>query len=139
MGAKLGGGEGGAVGDINVTPLIDVVLVLLIIFMVVTPMLSNNVPLNLPKAGSPVPHTDKGDNIVISIDANGDIFMGKDQITEDEVIERVNLAYQENAYQAVLIRGDSSLHYGQVRAVMDILGESGMPNIQLAVDRPKGE
>lgn len=137
MGAKLGGG-GGAVNDINVTPLIDVMLVLLIIFMVVTPMLSNNVNVTLPTAASPTPGQDKGQHIVVSVDADGELYMGKSPIELDDLVDEVNEEYRKNPSRSVLIRGDKDLRYGQVRQVMDTLGESGMTTVQLAVDKPSG-
>ncbi len=137
MGAKVGGGKG-AVNDINVTPLIDVMLVLLIIFMVVTPMLSNNVNVTLPQAASPTPGQDKGQHIVVSVDVEGALYMDKTPIELDELVDEVNEEYQKNPSRSVLIRGDKDLRYGQVRQVMDTLGESGMTTVQLAVDKPSG-
>ena len=69
MGAKVGGNKGGAMGDINVTPLVDVVLVLLIIFMVVTPMLSSGVEVKLPKAKTTTQAQDNGQHLVVSVRA----------------------------------------------------------------------
>ncbi len=136
MGAKLGGS--GAVNDINVTPLIDVMLVLLIIFMVVTPMLSNNVNVVLPTAESPTPGQDKGQHVVVSVDADGELYMGKSPIELEDLVDQVNEEYQKNPSRSVLIRGDKNLRYGQVRQVMDTLGESGMTTVQLAVENPAG-
>ena len=138
MGMSGGSGRGGMVSEINVTPFVDVTLVLLIIFMVVTPMLSNNVNVTLPTAASPTPGQDKGQHIVVSVDADGALYMGKSPIELDALVDEVNEEYRKNPSRSVLIRGDKDLLYGQVRQVMDTLGESGMTTVQLAVDKPSG-
>ena len=139
MGAKVGGKDGGPVSEINVTPLIDVVLVLLIIFMVVTPMLSSGIDVKLPNAKQTVQAQDNGQHIVISIDTEGDIYIGRNKITIEVLIDEVNAEYRKDPAKAVLIKADSKLHYGQVRAVMDELAENGKSTLLLAVDKPKEE
>ena len=139
MGAKVGGKDGGPVSEINVTPLVDVMLVLLIIFMVVTPMLSSGIDVKLPNAKQTVQAQDNGQHIVISIDTEGDIYIGRNKITIEVLIDEVNAEYRKDPAKAVLIKADSKLHYGQVRAVMDELAENGKSTLLLAVDKPKEE
>ncbi len=139
MGAKVGGDSGGPVGDINVTPLIDVVLVLLIIFMVVTPMLSSGVDVKLPSARKTTQAQDNGQHLVISIDAEGGIYMDRNKIALQNLVDEVNAEYRRDPSRAILIKGDTSLEYGQVRAVMDTLSEGGMTTLLLAVDKIKEE
>jgi biopolymer transport protein TolR len=136
MGAKVGKSEG-PVGDINVTPLIDVVLVLLIIFMVVTPMLSSGVDVTLPSAGQTREANDNGQHIVVSVDSKGDIYVGRDIVPLEGVLDAVNAEYRKDPARAVLIKGDGALYYGQVREVMDVLNEGGLTTILLAVDKAK--
>ena len=137
MGAKVGGDSGGPVNEINVTPLIDVVLVLLIIFMVVTPMLSAGIDAKLPDAKQTVQAQDNGQHIVISIDRDGKIFIGRDEITLEVLIDEVNAEYRKDPAKAVLIKADSSLHYGEVRAVMDELANNGKSTLLLAAEKKK--
>ena len=139
MGAKLGGNDGGPVGDINVTPLIDVVLVLLIIFMVVTPMLSSGVDVKLPKAKKTTQAQDNGQHLVISIDAEGGIYLDRNKIALQNLVDEVNAEYRKDPSRAILIKGDTSLQYGEVRAVMDTLSEGGMTTLLLAAEKIKEE
>ena len=139
MGAKVGGEKGGAMGDINVTPLVDVVLVLLIIFMVVTPMLTSGVDVKLPQARTTVQAPDNGQHLVISIREDGVVFVDADQVVLEELIDAVNTEYRKAPNRAILIKADSTLHYGEVRAVMDTLSENGMSTMLLAADKIKGE
>ena len=143
MGAKVGGDGGGAMGDINVTPLVDVVLVLLIIFMVVTPMLSSGVDVKLPTAAETSQAQDNGQHIVISVavDPLGSeeaaIYIDTRKISLDTVVDEVNLEYQKDPARAILIKGDSTLRYKQVREVMDVLAEGGMTSLLLAAEKIK--
>ena len=120
MGAKVGGKKGGAMADINVTPLVDVVLVLLIIFMVVTPMLSSGVDVELPKVRTAEEEKDMGQHLVISVRNDGAIFVDRDQVTLEAVTQVVE---QQRANRPLLIKGDSAVQYEQVRKVMDKLHE----------------
>ena len=145
MGAKVGGGDGGAMGDINVTPLVDVVLVLLIIFMVVTPMLSSGVDVKLPTAAETAQAQDNGQHIVISIakdplgSEDAAVYIDTRRISVETVVDEVNVEYQKDPARAILIKGDSGLQYKQVRAVMDTLAEGGMTTILLAAEKIKQE
>ncbi len=139
MGAKLGGDDGAAFGDINVTPLVDVVLVLLIIFMVVTPMLSSGVDVTLPMAKTTTETQDNGQHIVISVRDDGAVFVDTKQVDLETLVDEVNAEYRRDPNRAVLIKADSSLHYGEVRDVMDILSESGMSTLLLAAEKIKGD
>ncbi|MCP4809694.1 MAG: biopolymer transporter ExbD [Proteobacteria bacterium] len=137
MGAKVGGDKGGPVNEINVTPLIDVVLVLLIIFMVVTPMLSSGIDVTLPDAKKTTQAQDNGQHLVLSIDAEGDIYLDRDQVELENLIDEVNASYRKDPSKVILIKGDAGLHYLEVRQVMDELAEGGWPNQLLAVEKIK--
>ena len=134
MGAKLGT-DGGPMGEINVTPLIDVVLVLLVVFMVITPLLSSGLPVDLPKATTTVTVNDVGQHIVISITEDGRWAVEQDEATEDTLIDLVNEKYRENPERSVLIKADRRLEYGQVREVMDILAEARMTSVLVAANK----
>lgn len=139
MGAKVGGNKGGAIGDINVTPLVDVVLVLLIIFMVVTPMLSSGVDVKLPQARTTTQAQDNGQHLVLSIREDGVVFVEADQVAIEDIVDKVNAEYRKDPNRAILIKADTGLHYGQVREVMDTLANNGMTTLLLAADKIKEE
>jgi biopolymer transport protein ExbD len=137
MGAKVGGKKGGAMADINVTPLVDVVLVLLIIFMVVTPMLSSGVDVDLPKVKTAEEEKDMGQHMVISVRNDGAIFVDRDQVTLETINPFVDKT-RDN--RPLLIKGDSAVQYEQVRQVMDKLNElPGTDTILLAAEKAKEE
>jgi biopolymer transport protein ExbD len=136
MGAKVGGKKGGAMADINVTPLVDVVLVLLIIFMVVTPMLSSGVDVKLPKVKTAEEEKDMGQHLVISVRNDGAVFVDKAQVTMDELVPMVE---KERGNRPLLIKGDQSVTYKQVRDVMDKLhdGIAATDTVLLAAEKLK--
>ena len=135
MGAKLGSG-GGAMADINVTPLIDVVLVLLVVFMVITPLLSSGLPVDLPKATTTVTVNDVGQHIVISVTADGKWAVEQEEVTEDNLIDMVNVEMRSaEVAKTILIKADRTLPYKDVRKVMDILGESHQTSLMIAANK----
>lgn len=138
MGAKLGS-EGGAMGDINVTPLIDVVLVLLVVFMVITPMLSSGLPVDLPQATTTVTVNDAGQHIVISVTKDGKWAVEQEQVdpkTPENLIAAVNVEYAKaTEAKSLLIKADRELEYGEVREVMDVLADKNMTSILIAANK----
>ncbi len=134
MGMKVGE-KGGAMSDINVTPLVDVVLVLLIIFMVVTPMLSSGVDVKLPNARTSTTAQDNGQHLVVSIRDDGAVFVDSKQVPLENLIDEVNAEYRRDPNRAILIKADTQLFYGEVRAVMDVLNEGGMSTLLLAAEK----
>jgi biopolymer transport protein TolR len=124
---------GTAMAEINVTPLVDVVLVLLIIFMVTAPLMQRGIDVDLPRT---VAQTAKQeDRIVVSVGKDGKIFIGDVQIPledlRDQIIKRV--AGQENK-KAVFLRGDKNLRYEVIMQVMDEMKRSGVPTIGLVTE-----
>ena len=135
MGAKVGGKKGGAMADINVTPLVDVVLVLLIIFMVVTPMLSSGVDVELPKAKTAEEEKDMGQHLVISVKGDGTVFVDRTEVTVDTVAQLVD---KERANRPLLLKGDHTATYKQVRDVMDAVHTlAGTDTMLLAAEKLK--
>jgi len=135
MAMKVGDSNGGAIADINVTPLVDVVLVLLVIFMVVSHMLTSGVDVPLPTAKTAFQVQDSGQHLVVSINEQGSIFVDTRQVSMESLIEEVNVEFRKDPNRAVLIKGDQGLHYGEVRAVMDTLAEAGMSTLLLATEK----
>lgn len=136
MGAKLGTG-GGPMADINVTPLIDVVLVLLVVFMVITPLLQSGMPVDLPQATTTTTVNDVGQYITISVTKEQGWWVESEQVTADTLIEQVNYEYSVNPLRSILVKADRGLEYGKVREVMDILAENNMTTVLVAASKEK--
>lgn len=150
MGAKLGGK--GPISDINVTPLIDVVLVLLVVFMVITPMLQSGLPVDLPEATQTETVNDVGQHIVISVSKQKGLFVEQDEVINQDLltiegiksddakkrmIDLINVLYRENPERSILIKADRGLEYRQVRAVMDVLSENRLTAVFIAATKEK--
>lgn len=135
MGAKVGESQEGAISEINVTPLVDVMLVLLVVFMIASFAIQSGVAVQLPTAVTAHEQQDSGNHIIISVNDEGDIFVGKEQVSAENIIDVVNAEFRENPARSVLIKGAKDLHYGQVREVMDILAENGMTTLLLATEK----
>src|SRR6185369_3810094 len=105
MAVQLGGG-GGVKSDINVTPLVDVMLVLLIIMMIVAPMLQKGVPVNLPEATNTEAKPDTADQIVVSIDKDGKLYVNAKEYKESEIVTRVKTTLEEKNEKTVYLKGD---------------------------------
>ncbi len=136
MGAKLGSG-GGPMADINVTPLIDVVLVLLVVFMVITPLLQSGMPVDLPTATQTTTVNDVGQHITISITEKQGLWVENTEVELDTLIEEVNFEYRANPMRSILVKADHRLEYRKVREVMDMLAENGMDTVLVAASKPK--
>jgi biopolymer transport protein TolR len=137
MAMQVGGKKGGPMGDINVTPLVDVVLVLLIIFMVVTPMLSSGVDVKLPKAQNTESTQDVGQNLVVSIRNDGAVFVDTKRSSNETLIEDINTAYRSDPSRSLLIKGDRELQWKQVKEIMDIINDGGMHTMLIAAEKKK--
>jgi biopolymer transport protein TolR len=136
MGMNLGdSGGGGPVADINVTPLVDVMLVLIIIFMVVAQALASGVAVELPKALSGEDDRDVGQNINIAIRKDESLYVEHKESSMDALIDDLNEEYERDGARGLLIKGDRTLTWGQVREVMDKINENGMSTMLLAVQK----
>jgi biopolymer transport protein TolR len=116
--------------DINVTPLVDVMLVLLIIFMVTAPLLANGVKVNLPQASAAAPINQK-DPIVVTVGKDGKVSLGADETTPEALIDGVRAMMGDDHTRVVHVRGDSEAVYGEVVAVMDKLATNGITHIAI--------
>lgn len=121
--------------DINLAPLIDIVLVLLVVFMVITPMLSSGLPVDLPQATTTVTVNDVGQHIVVSLTKDGRWAVEQDVVDEYQLIDQINFEYRKNPLRSVLIKADSELPYSDVRKVMDLLAANGMTTIMIAASK----
>jgi biopolymer transport protein ExbD/biopolymer transport protein TolR len=139
---QSGGGAGGLQSEINVTPMVDIMLVLLIIFMVVTPFLQQGITVNLPKnLTNPEvdPNIIKESSIVISVPADGQYFLGKQEIAREELTEKVdsmlkNLKEQD---RIVYIKSGVGVSYGDVVNVINEVRKLGVDRIGLVADKKK--
>jgi biopolymer transport protein ExbD/biopolymer transport protein TolR len=122
--------------DINVTPLVDVMLVLLIIFMVTAPLLAKGVKVNLPQAKAAQPINQK-DPIVVAVGKDGKVSLGNDEVKVDTIADAVRSVLGDDISRVVHVRGDKEASYGDVVAVMDRLAANGITHISILTD-PKG-
>ncbi len=134
MSMDIGGAKGGLKSDINVTPLVDVMLVLLIIMMLIAPMLQQGVPLTLPKADNTSDKPETADQTVLHIDAQGEFYVNSIPSPSNEVVERVQAALEDKTEKIVLIKGDNDASYGAIMKIMDDLREVQIENVGLIVD-----
>jgi biopolymer transport protein ExbD len=123
--------------DINITPLVDVVLVLLIIFMVVTPMLQRGRDVHLPKARETAKDESRGDPLVLSLTPDRKIWVEAVQLDESTVEEKVASEMALEPNKRVLLKGDESLNVGAVRELMDHAKKAGAKSVELAVEEIK--
>jgi len=134
----LGGAQGGVKSDINVTPLVDVMLVLLIIMMIVAPLLQQGVAVTLPEAENTVDKPEVSDQTVIAIAANKDVYLNAKPIREAELATKLLEILEDKAEKIVLIKADEDVEYGAVMAAMDQLRQAGIENVGLITEKKKG-
>jgi biopolymer transport protein TolR len=122
--------------DINVTPLVDVCLVLLIIFMVVTPMLQKGVPVNLPVTEDPEKTPDTEKQLQISVKADGSVYLGPNVIRKDQVEASLKDIYERTPDREIAVKGDKLVKYGDVLDVLKACREVGFNDVGL-IAQPK--
>ena len=127
------GRRSGAINEINMTPFIDVVLVLLIIFMVAAPMMTVGVPLDLPQSkASPLNSDTKP--ITLSIRQTGQVFLGEDELTDDSIVPKLMETAKTGTEERVFVRGDKRVDYGRVAQVMAIVTGGGFKKVALVTE-----
>jgi biopolymer transport protein TolR len=134
MSMDVGGAKGGIKADINVTPLVDVMLVLLIIMMLIAPMLQQGVQVQLPKASNTADKPSSQDQTVIAIAANGDIYLNARPVAKGDLATKITELLEDKKEKIVLIRGDDQTQYGAVMGAMDELRAAGIEDIGLITD-----
>jgi biopolymer transport protein TolR len=144
MGMSGGAGPGGLQSEINVTPMVDIMLVLLIIFMVVTPFLQQGITVALPKnMNNPDvdPNIIKESSIVISVPNDGEYYLGKKKISREELTDKVDLLLKNiktDADRIVYIKSGVGVSYGDVVDVINEVRKLGVDKIGLVADKKKG-
>ncbi len=120
--------------DINVTPLVDVVLVLLIIFMVVTPMIARGVSVELPVTANHDKKNDDNRDIIVSINKNGELFVNADKVPADRLTATITAERRRTPDKGVFLKADHRIDYGQAREAMEAIHLAGVEDVQLGTD-----
>jgi biopolymer transport protein TolR len=130
--------EGGKVNsNINVTPMVDVMLVLLIIFMVITPMVQNKVAVTLPQTLTPevMPDADKEDAIVVAVTRDGHTYLGAEQVALDDIGPKITDKLTNKTNKEVYMRADARANYGKVMDAIDAIRTAGVEQLGLLSDK----
>lgn len=137
----MGGGDkpGAVRSEINITPLVDVVLVLLIIFMVVTPELQRGKEVQLPKATTAKQRENGGDPIIVSAKADRTFYVEQDPVALDQMAATIKTTLAATPNRNVVIKGDKELSYGDVKSLIAEIRKSGAPGVSLAASVPEGK
>ncbi|WP_122584303.1 ExbD/TolR family protein [Pseudomonas viridiflava] len=120
--------------EINVTPLVDVMLVLLVVFIVTAPLLTNSIPINLPKTESVAPAEQK-DPLVVSIDGQGKLFINKDEIQPDLLETNLKAAREKAPDVRVQLQADDGVNYGEVARAMASIERAGITKLSVITAR----
>ena len=123
--------------NINVTPMVDVMLVLLIIFMVITPMLNNKVNVDLPKADAAqvMEDANKEDAVIVAVTRDGRTFLGGDQVTVDDLGNKISAKLENKTNKQVFMRADTRANYGKVMDAVDGIRYAGVSQLGLLTER----
>jgi len=137
MAISSGGGRGEVSADINVTPMADVMLVLLIIFMVITPMLQKGISVEMANTHNPVDmkDADRDDAVLIAVTRDGKYYLGNDPIRIDDVAIKVNDLLTGRLDRTVYVRSDFRAKYGDVKTLVDSVRNAGVDKIGLLTER----
>jgi biopolymer transport protein TolR len=127
--------------NINVTPMVDVMLVLLIIFMVITPMLNNKVNVDLPKTDSATVMEDanKEDAITVAVTRSGDVFLGGDKVTADDLGPKIASKIENKTSKTVYMRADARANYGKVMDAVDGIRSAGVSQLGLLTEKRESD
>lgn len=134
MGAGGGDGNKGAMADINVTPLVDVMLVLLIIFMITAPLMLNGIRLDLPKTRETNPINLQATQVVLSLTLSGDLYLGERRVGREELVGEIKERFAEDGTDTVFVRADFALRYGAVASLVSLLKGGGVEKVALVTE-----
>jgi len=138
MAVQLGGDAGGVKSDINVTPLVDVMLVLLIIMMIIAPLLQQGVSLKLPVAGNSGEKPETQDQTVLAIDASKRYYVNAKEVQKSDMQRRIQEVLESKSQKIVIIKADDDVDYGAVMEAMDALRAVGIEDLGLITDPKRG-
>jgi biopolymer transport protein ExbD len=134
----VGGKKGGPMADINVTPMADIMIVLLIIFMVITPMLQKGVDVKLPQAGNTKDRKDEPKSIVVAIRKDSTTYLGSAKLeNQAELLPQIKERLQDlpEGARIIYLKADDALPYSEVMKVMDLCREAGVEEVALIAER----
>ena len=143
MAVSMDGGYTRATGrftpmsQINVTPFVDVMLVLLIVFMVTAPLLTVGVPVDLPQSRA-APITEEVEPVTLTVDAEGTLYLQETEITLDELVPRLLAISESRRDSRIYVRGDKAVEYGRVMSVMGVINAAGFTKVALITQPPTG-
>jgi biopolymer transport protein TolR len=142
LGTRGGGARGGhgryrPLAEINVTPLVDVMLVLLIIFMVTAPLMTSGVTVDLPKTNA-APLNNDNQPLTVSINAKGQIYLQDEQVEIAAIVEKLRAIAQNNPDRRIFVRGDKDLAYGRIMEVMGTITQGGFTKVALLAEQKAG-
>lgn len=132
------GRKNGVSADINITPLVDVMLVLLVIFMATAPMLTAGVPVDIPDSEAGAMQEDDSGPIEVALTATGQMFVGETPVTKERLIELLKAMTKDNAERRIYLRADKGLDYGQVMGTLGALNAAGFKKIALITQASDG-
>ena len=137
MGMGSGGGRGEVTSDINVTPMADVMLVLLIIFMVITPMLQKGQTVELARTKNPIDmkEADRDDAVLVTVTRDGKLYLGQEKVSVDVLATKVNDLLASRLEKKVFVKSDLRAKYGDVVQVVDNIRNAGVDQIGLLTER----
>ena len=138
MGMQVGEKKGGMNSEINITPLADVMLVLLIIVMLIAPLLQKGVDVTLPEAGNTTDKPENDSQTVLAVTADGRFYVESIQTTEQELLSTLQAELERKFEKIVLIKADQDAQYADVMAVLDRLQRAGIEDIGLITERKVG-
>ena len=136
-GGRLRGARYRPMSEINVTPLVDVMLVLLVVFMVTAPLLTVGVPVDLPQTQAPSINEPK-EPLVITVNREGDIYIQENEVPTESLVPRLQAITGNNPDAILYVRGDKAINYGRVVEVMSLVGAAGYHKVSLIAEAPKG-
>ena len=122
--------------EINVTPFVDVMLVLLIVFMVTAPLLTVGIPVDLPKVKASA-LTDQKDPLEITVKLGGEIYLGESKVAVENLIPRLNAITELNKEARIYVRGDRAVAYGRIMEIMSLVNSAGYIKVALVTQNPK--
>jgi len=122
--------------EINVTPMVDVMLVLLVIFMVAAPLLTVGVPVDLPQTKAPA-ITEQKEPLVITVNAQGKLFLQNGAVGDDELVPRLQAITKNNPQADIYVRGDRAISYGRVMEVMGMVSAAGFTKVSLVTEQAR--
>ncbi len=123
-----------SISDINVTPLVDVMLVLLIIFMVTAPLMLNGIKIELPKTQESNPINLNTEHLILSFSKDAELFIGDHKYLQSEIVEKINSEFKSKKTDVIFLRADFSLDYGKVASLLSFLKASGIIKVALVTE-----